>query len=340
MKKVILTFLIALCFYPGICLSQDREQLAEPGISTEQGKNISGRLAQSTFTLQHAIILGVVEGLTEFIPVSSTGHLILVNHFFEFDNIPESDGDGEELDNSALSLKKAVDTYSIVIQFGAIVAVIFLFHDSVFLILAGIFRQNREGLLLARNLAIAFLPAAFFGLLLEEFIDRYLFNHWTVISALFTGAIFMFYLDKKHRQTAASTGHESDKKLHALTIRESLLIGLLQSIAMWPGMSRSLMAIAGGYFAGLNPRKAAEFSFLLGLPTLSAAALYKLLGSNGDLPRLLGWGPIIVGIAVSCLAASLAMKWLIEYLNKNGLSLFAWYRIGLAGVVLLVLLVD
>ena len=220
--------------------------------------------------------------------------------------------------------------YIIVIQAGAIAAVIFLYWSKIVMVFMGIRGKSREGLMLGRNLLVAFIPAVVIGLTIEDLIDKYLFNHWPVLVALVAGAALMLAMESWRLRRKSSGYGDPETDLHELTIRQSLLIGLLQCVAMWPGTSRSMMVIVGGYMAGLSPRRAAEFSFLLGLPTLGGAAFYKGLKYGPEIMADLGWAPMTLGFVVAAVSAAISVKWLVGYLGRHGLALFAWYRIALA----------
>lgn len=294
-------------------------QTAKPAASVDSS------LPVDNFDYGDAFALGIVEGVTEFLPISSTGHLILAKKFLGFGSDTRTGG----------SINSAVDAYIIVIQAGAIAAVLFLYWGKIVTILLGIQGKSREGLLLGRNLLAAFIPAVVIGLTLEDMVDKYLFNHWPVIVALAAGAVLMLGVESwRARRSDGFGGPEAD--LHELTIRQSLLIGLLQCVALWPGTSRSMMAIVGGYMAGLSPRRAAEFSFLLGLPTLGGAAFYKGLKYGPEIITDLGWGPMSLGFVVAAVSAAISVKWLVGYLGRHGLALFAWYRIALAVILALI----
>ena len=273
-------------------------------------------------TILDAIILGLVEGITEYLPVSSTGHLIITSSLLG-------------LDRDA-STKSAVDAFNIIIQGGAILAVIGLYRVRVWSMIQGILGKNVGGRRLFTNLVIAFLPAAVFGVLLDDLIESMLFRPWPVIAALAVGGLVLLGMKRwQDRVFASADGDDSNGRfidIEHLTWKQALLIGFLQCVAMWPGTSRSMMTIVGGMLVGLRPRQAAEFSFLLGLPTLGGACVYKALKS-GDEIAALGAAPIVVGIAVATVSAALAVKWLVGYLATHGLAAFGWYRIALAVVL-------
>ncbi|MFK7759731.1 MAG: undecaprenyl-diphosphate phosphatase [Phycisphaerales bacterium] len=283
-------------------------------------------MQSETMNVIQAAILGLVEGITEYLPISSTGHLILVSELM---------GLGENPDQRA-----AVDTFNIVIQGGAILAVLGLYFPRVMQMCKGLIGKDTQGLALALRIIIAFLPAAVLGVLLNDWIESKLFNTPAVLSALALGGVFMIAIDKwkfKKHKASDNTQIEQGKELHEITIAQALAIGFLQCIAMWPGTSRSMMTIAGGVLVGLSPKRAAEFSFLLGLPTLGGATVYSLYKTmNGDGPNMfevIGWTPIIVGLVVATISAALAVRWLVSFLTKHGLAVFGYYRLVLTAVL-------
>ncbi len=267
-----------------------------------------------------AVVLGLVEGITEYLPVSSTGHLIVTGWLLGLDS-PEQ--------------KASLDAFNIVIQGGAILAVLGLYRARVAGMLAGLAGRDPAGLRLLVNLLVAFAPAALVGSLVDDWIEARLFHAGPVLAALALGGVWMIWLDRRPAGAAASVA------LDALSWRQALAIGAFQCVAMWPGTSRSMMTIAGGTLLGLRRREAAEFSFLLGLPTLGAACVYKLgknlaASARDGSPNLfeqLGAGACVLGLAVAALSAALAVRWLVAFLTRHGLAAFGWYRLGLAAVL-------
>jgi undecaprenyl-diphosphatase len=281
-------------------------------------------------TLFDAVILGLVEGITEYLPVSSTGHLLLTAQWLGL--------------RSDAAQRQAVDAFSIVIQGGAILAVAGLYWNKVrgmahaCVAVTGLVRKaadHRQALRLLRNLVAAFIPAAILGLLLDDWLEARLFKPLPVVLALAIGGVALVLLDKWVRERAADErGTEVDGS--SLTVVQSVLIGLMQCVAMWPGTSRSMMSILGGLSVGLRPRAAAEFSFLLGLPTLGAACAYsllKLLRQDGGIELLGGIMPVAVGIIVAAVSAAFAISWLVAFIGRGGFLWCGLWRILLAAVV-------
>ena len=300
----------------------------------------SSRSAQG---MKDAAILGIVEGVTEYLPVSSTGHLIITSHFLGLDDqTPVRDEKGsviwvrepsnEHPEGQPLTRKFAVDAFSVVIQFGAIAAVAILYWKQIWSMLMGICGKDAKGLRLLTNLIIAFLPAAVIGLLLHDWIENVLFSVPTVIAALLVGAFIMIGAECWRKRRGGGQGPD-EVSLQTMTPRQSLLIGCMQVLALWPGMSRSMATIVGGYLVNLSPRQSAEFSFLLGLVTLTAATGYKFLKSGSEMVQVLGVSSMIVGCLVATLTAVIAVRFLVGYLNRHGLLLFAVYRVIIAGVL-------
>ena len=297
-------------------------------------------------TYSDALILGLVEGITEYLPISSTGHLIITNRLLALDSdAPVVDDSGqpvkvEENGNQRnYTIGEAAYAYAIVIQAGAIAAVCFLYWRTLMAMLMGIFGKNPEGRKLAIYLLAAFIPAAIAGLLLDSWIEAALGNNVIAVAgALITGAFVMLWVERWRRRTHPDTPSvEDDIGFTQLTLGKSVVIGCLQCFALFPGTSRSMATIVGGYVVGLSPARAAEFSFLLGLITLSAASGYKFLSDGPEMMAALHPGPVLIGVLVAFVSAALAIKWLVGYLCKHGLALFAWYRIALAAAIFLLM---
>lgn len=273
-----------------------------------------------------AVVLGLVEGITEFLPVSSTGHLILTSWLLGLD-APET--------------KPSLDAFQIVVQGGAVLAVLGLYRERVGEMLRGLLGRSAEGRRLVGRVALAFLPAALLGPLFDAAFHDRLFRPGPVLAALLGGGVWMIWLGRGGPDAAGSPAHPRSVGLDEMPARMALMIGLFQCVALWPGTSRSMMAIAGGVLLGLRPKDAAEFSFLLGLPTLGAASLYSLAKNLSDaierggptLFDVLGPESVLLGVSVAMLSAAVAVRWLVGFLGRHGLAAFGWYRIVLAVVL-------
>jgi len=255
-----------------------------------------------------ALLLGLVEGLTEYLPVSSTGHLLVVQRLL---GIPETE---------------AANAFAIAIQAGAIVAVLGLYGQRVRQMLAGVAGRDGTGRRLALGLCVAFLPAAVLGFLLDDWLEAHLFGPWPIVGAWAIGGVAILALSGWITRREGSD-------LESRSPRQALAIGCLQCLALWPGTSRSLATILGGLFAGLSLRASVEFSFLLGLVTLGAATAYKALQHGGAMLASYGALPLGVGFAAACVSAVFAIRWMVGWLNQRGLEVFGWWRLlAAAGV--------
>ncbi len=245
-------------------------------------------------TIFEVIILAFVEGLTEFLPVSSTGHLILASYFMKIE---------------PTEFSKAFD---VIIQFGAIFAVLFLFHTRL--------KWNFE---FYKKLLIAFLPAAIIGFIFKNKIDELLESTAVVAWALIIGGIILIFVDSFFKDQTKTEPNEKD----------SLAIGFFQCLAMVPGVSRSAATIIGGQVMGLTRAKAAEFSFILAIPTLGAATFYKLWKVRALIHEDQIWN-LSLGVILSFIFALMAIKFFISFVNKYGFRAFGVYRIVLGALVL------
>jgi undecaprenyl-diphosphatase len=272
---------------------------------------LAARLAQPAMTGRQAVILGAVEGVTEFLPVSSTGHLLIVQRLLGLSRTAEQ--------------KSASDAYAICIQLGAILAVFVVSFGRIRRMVLGIFGRDPQGLRLLGKLAAAFIPAAVIGLFFEERLKRYLFGVWPIVAAWAVGGVFILLALRRK-------GSEGGRALEELTWREALIIGVAQCFALWPGVSRSLATLGAAVLLGLSLPAAVEFSFLLGLVTLGAATIYEGLKQGRQIIALFGWANPVLGLVIAALTAFIAVRWMLGYLTKRSLAVFGWYRIGLAGL--------
>lgn len=252
-----------------------------------------------------ALILGIVEGLTEYLPVSSTGHLLLAQRLL---GIPDDE---------------ASKAFAIVIQAGAIIAVLGIYTRRVGEMVQGLAGRNPAGLKLAMQIIVAFLPAAVIGLAFESKIKKHLFGLWPICWAWLIGGLVILAFSAKQK-------HEGGKSIGGLTLGGAFAIGLAQCVAMIPGTSRSLVTILGGLLIGLNVAAALEFSFLLGLVTLTAATAYDTIKHGAAIRAAYDPAAIAIGFAAAAGAAFVAVKGMIAYVQSRGLAVFGWYRIVLA----------
>jgi undecaprenyl-diphosphatase len=300
-------------------------------------------LPAAELQVRDAIVLGVVEGVTEFLPISSTGHLIIANQLLGLESEqPLTNSRGEPLwykpptpENPAgvpLTLKIAADTYTVIIQAGAVAAVCVLYWQQLVSMLVGLIGRSSQGFRLLRNIMLACLPVVVSGLLLHNWIDAHLFSVGAVIWALVVGALLMLWAER-WRKANSGIGYSRNEPSD-ISAGKAASIGLFQCLALWPGTSRSMVTIVGGYLAGLQPAKAAEFSFLVGLPTLAGAAVYKAWKSGPAMIEVFGWGNVLVGTMVAAITAALAIKLLVKFLTRHGLAVFAYYRLVLAAALL------
>lgn len=266
-----------------------------------------------------AVIAGVVEGVTEFLPISSTGHLILTSDLLQFDSVE--------------------GTFEIFIQIGAVIAVILYYRTELQLqarnLVSNDSKINTSPRQLWLGIIIAFIPAAIVGLLLGEQIDEYLFNPTTVALALIAGGI-LFLLVENYMQDKLSEQESIEDK--PLTLKQALWVGVWQVLALIPGMSRSGMTIIGGMISGLDRQRATQFSFYLAMPTLGAATLFTLAKnlqtvSTDDLIIL------AIGTVVSGIVAWFSIGWLLRYVATNNFVIFGYYRIIVGVLILLSVIV-
>lgn len=258
-------------------------------------------------TLWEALILGLVEGLTEYLPVSSTGHLLVVQRLL------------------GIEQSEASNAFAIAVQAGAIVAVLGLYRARVGNMLAGLVGRDPEGLRLALALVVAFIPAAIAGLTLGDTIKSYLFGSWPVVGAWIVGGILLLAFGKRLQRDGAG--------LESLDWRKALIVGLFQCLALWPGTSRSLVTILGGVVIGLSLPAAVELSFLLGLVTLGAATAYETLQSGQLMLETYGVAALAIGFGAAWISAVLAVRFMVRSLERYGLSLYGYWRIAIGVAV-------
>ena len=270
-------------------------------------------------TILQSLILAIVEGLTEFLPVSSTGHMILTEGILGMQSTPY------------------LKAFTVMIQFGAILSVlVYYFRRFLPFPMFGLKPDSSTSLggwSLYGLMILGCIPAAVLGLLLNDYIDTLLGSTWVVLVMLFLGGILMLYIDRLF----------PEKGERQLKPKNALIIGLFQCLAMIPGVSRSMATIVGGMQQGLTRRQAAEFSFFLAIPTMAGATLlkgYKLYKELGVEVFRDNWDTLLVGNVVAFLVALLAIKFFIGFVSKYGFRFFGYYRIALALIVALALLLG
>lgn len=277
---------------------------------------------QRIMTTPQAVILGVVEGVTEYLPISSTGHLLLVERIMGIGDDPSQSPAQRE------QTKEAVDAYTICIQVGAILAVLWLYFRRVKQILLGAMGKDSIGLRLLVNVSAGFLPAAVLGLLFNKVIKSYLFGPWPVVVAWFLGGLAILVVSRRNQ--VRNLEMQPARLLDDLTWKMALVIGFAQCVAMWPGVSRSLVTIVGGLLVGLSMEAAVEYSFLLGIVTLGAATAYDTLKHGQLMLQTFDHFSLIIGVVVAFIAAFISVKWMVTYLSKHELGIFGYYRVIIA----------
>lgn len=260
------------------------------------------------FLLFKAFLLGIVEGLTEFFPISSTGHLIIAADLLNFD-----DGAG--------------NVFEIVIQLGAILAVCWEYRAKIFEVFRGVCSNHRESWYFVTNLLLAFLPAAIVGVLTIQTIKYYLFNPIAVAIALVAGGVIILWIEKRPRIARIH-------RIEDMTVLDAMKIGLAQVCSLIPGTSRSGSTIIGGLLVGLNRKVAAEFSFFLAIPIMFAATFYDVY-KNWEALSNANVSVFFVGFVAAFVSAFFAVRGLIRFVSQHTFVVFAWYRIVFGVFILL-----
>lgn len=261
-----------------------------------------------------AIFLGIIEGLTEFLPISSTGHLIVA----------------EDL----IGYKDSAEIFTVVIQMGAIAAVIWFYREDLVHKTVGIFKKDQNSVNFWINLVLATLPAMTIGYLLKDYIDKYALT-LTVAIALIVGGLAIWVIESYHKAPKSSEHPD----IGSITRTQAIKVGLFQIFALIPGVSRSGSTIMGGLLSGLDRVTATSFSFYLSIPVILLAGSYQLLQARDNIDTVTGGFPaIIVGTVVAFFTALVAIKWLLHYVARNNFKIFAYYRIILGIIILIAIL--
>ena len=255
--------------------------------------------------------MGLIEGITEFIPVSSTAHLLIASYLINFNSIKNQ-------------------LFEIVIQFGAILAITIVYRHKIFDIIKNI-RSNSTNQKFLLNIIIAFLPAILLGVLFHKFIKLYFFNPLVIALSMLIGGFIILIVEKFYQKNISQ-----NKEMKEINIKSSLLIGLFQCLAMIPGVSRSGATIIGAMFLGVSRAKATEFSFFLAIPTIFSASIFDLYKNYQGL-TLENIELIIFGSMIAFLSSLIVIKWLISFVAKNNFVIFATYRIIIGALILLII---
>jgi undecaprenyl-diphosphatase len=288
--------------------------LASVTSTTSSTDDSSLAQAESEMNVWKAFVLGAVEGITEFLPISSTGHLVVTQRWL-----------GIGTDDAT---KDAADSYAIAIQFGAILAILLLYRRRIVSIVKGIAGKDEQGRSLFLSLLVAFLPAVVIGVAFEGPIKDNLLGVGPVIAAWIVGGVVLLVIAPKIR--ASRPGFS----ITEMSLRSALIIGLAQVVAMWPGTSRSLVTILAALAVGATLAAAVEFSFLLGLITLGAATLYEAVNNGSTMIDAYGWFTPLVGLIAAFIFAALAVKWMVAWLQTRSLAIFGIERIAAAALAI------
>jgi undecaprenyl-diphosphatase len=296
-------------------------------------------MTENIWFMCKALVLGLIEGFTEFIPVSSTAHLLLIGDWINFSSSSDK-------------------VFEVVIQFGSILAVMWIFRARLWQLIRGALSGQRSELMFLRNLLIAFLPAAVIGAIMIKYIKALFHNPGVFVVTLIVGGLIMLWVERKPQYAKNPNGYgEGDgagvsalqaagmddsvasqsataRSLEQITWKQSLVVGLAQCLAMVPGTSRSGATIISGMIAGIQRKTATEFSFFLAMPTMLAATVYDLYRNSSALTDT-EMTAILVGFAAAFISALVVVRAVLQFVSKRTYRPFAWYRIALGVVVLL-----
>ena len=254
-----------------------------------------------------AIVLGLVEGITEYLPVSSTGHLLVTNKILGLGGTESAD--------------RSLEAYAICIQAGAILAVFVVYLDRIKQMFDGLLGRSEEGRNVLIAVIVAFVPTAIIAIAIFDLVRDQLFGVFPIAVAWFVGGLVIIALSRSGFFDRAGA------ELTEITIKQAGLIGVMQALAVWPGTSRSLVTIIAGVLVGLTLRAAVEFAFLLGLITLSAATVFAGLSDGPEMIDNFGYLTPFIGLVVAFISAVAAVRWMVAWLNDRGFEVFGWYRL-------------
>jgi len=270
-------------------------------------------MTEQTIYLWKAFFLGIVEGITEFLPISSTGHLILFGDWINFES------------NEA-------KVFEVVIQLGSILAVVWIFRHRLFQMIRGTLRLEPVEVAFTRNLLIAFLPSAIVGLLFFKAIKALFFHPGVVVVTLVLGGMIMLWVERRRPASSAEAPANQVQTIEKITWKQALIVGCAQCLAMVPGTSRSGSTIIAGMLSGIQRKTATEFSFFLAIPTMLAAAVYDFY-KHADLLTQQDLLAIAVGFVSAFVCALIVVRAILVFVSRHTYRAFAWYRIALGLVV-------
>lgn len=270
-------------------------------------------MTEATLQLIKAFFLGIVEGITEFLPISSTGHLIIVGKWIEFTST-----EGK--------------VFEVVIQLGSILAVMWIFRARLIKMITGTLKRDPVEMGFTRNLIIAFLPSAVIGFLFIKMIKALFFQPAVVVVTLILGGLIMLWVERVRQPGQANLRVVTATTLESISWKQALIVGCAQCLAMIPGTSRSGSTIIGGMLAGIERKTATEFSFFLAMPTMLAAASYDMY-KNAGLISQADMLAIAVGFVTAFLSALLVVRAILTFISKHTYRAFGWYRIVLGVIV-------
>lgn len=312
--------LIGLAWMAGASAATPAAPTASPAIATgmvTQTPTPAPAPAESAkkLSVPQSIVLGVIEGVTEFLPISSTGHLIVTERLLHVDLTDKA-------------TKDAADAYAIVIQAGAILAVVVLYWRRLLSVANGLIGRDEAGRRLLIALVVGFLPVVPFALVESKVKDK-LFGPWPVVAAWIVGGVVLLLLSSRGWLDRERHG----SPIESITWKQALVVGIVQCLALWPGTSRSLVTIVAALLIGISLSGAVEFSFLLGLVTLGAATVLDLAKHHGEITESFGVAAPVAGFVAAFVAAVIAIRWLVSYIQNHSLAIFGWYRIAVAVIV-------
>lgn len=270
-------------------------------------------MTEQTIHLWKAFFLGIVEGITEFLPISSTGHLILFGDWINFES-------------------SEAKVFEVVIQLGSILAVVWIFRHRLLKMIRGTLRMEPVEVAFTRNLFIAFLPSAIVGLLFIKAIKALFFHPGVVVVTLVLGGFIMLWVERRRPADVAQASSDQVQTLEKITWKQALVVGCAQCLAMIPGTSRSGATIIAGMLSGIQRKTATEFSFFLAMPTMLAAAVYDFY-KHADLLTQQDMLAIAVGFVSAFVCALLVVRAILVFVSRHTYRAFAWYRIALGLVV-------